>query len=31
VRRGVQRAFEVTLEPEAIFLGFNKPIDELLA
>lgn len=31
VRRGVQRAFAVTLEPEAIFLGFKKPVDELLA
>lgn len=31
VRRGVQRAFGVTLEPEPIFLGFSKAVDELLS
>lgn len=31
VRRGVHRTFGIFLEPEPIFLGFTKPVHELLS
>ena len=30
VRRGVFDEFGIKLEPEAVFIGFNKPVEELL-
>ncbi len=30
VRRGVFDRFGIWLEPEAVFIGFNRPVDELL-
>jgi UDP-N-acetylmuramate dehydrogenase len=31
IRRGVQRDFGVTLEPEPVFVGFDQPVPELLS